>query len=391
MQSIDLIINPRDPVILRDGRPFGQSGTPQTGSLRWPRPGTVMGMARTYLGRLRDPAFFSAERSESSPSEAVKRLALEWYLPALRTDDAVRLCLPVPADAVAFPDDASGTRLAVRSLVPRRPQNGQGTDLPWKNWMYPWLEDERKPAKNAPLFWNWERYADWLVNGRFAGSLESSDLGMVAPEVEERTHVCIDPATGSAAESRLFTTLGLRFSDEAILASRLLVEDTDTPPRRDLANLGGDRRAVFLEWGSHLVDWPCPPAGLGTGPGLRLILITPGLFSGGWAPTALTATLADDSFAEIGATGVRGRLRSACVARWQPHHGWDMAIGKDGAPKPMRKLAPTGSVYFVELEPGTDVPRAVQVLWNSSLCRDEQDRRDGLGRILVGNWDMDLN
>lgn len=390
MQPIDLIINPRDPVILRDGRPFGQSGTPQTGSLRWPRPGTVMGMARTYLGRLRDPAFFAAVAPAPSPSEVVKRLALEWYLPAFRTNEAAQPCLPAPADAVAFPDASSDELLAVHALAPLELKHGQGTDLPWKNWLYPWLDDERKPAKNAPLFWKWQHYSAWLENGRFTVSLDRDVLGVVAPVVEERTHVCIEPASGSAAESRLFTTLGLRFPDEIVLAARLHLEDSDTPPPCDVATLGGDRRVVFLEWGPHLIDWPSLPEGIGTGTGLRLILITPGLFEGGWAPGALKSTLSGDAFAEIGDTGIKGKLRSACIPRWQPHHGWDMAIGKDGAPKPMRKLAPAGSVYFMELEPGTDVRKAAQALWNASLCRDEQNRRDGFGRVLVGNWFNDI-
>jgi CRISPR-associated protein Cmr3 len=62
-----------------------------------------------------------------------------------------------------------------------------------------------------------------------------------------------------------------------------------------------------------------------------------------------------------------------------------MTIGKDGAPKPMRKMVQAGAVYFVETD-AADTTAAAASLWNISLCENEQARRDGFGRILVGNW-----
>lgn len=389
MKSVDLIIRPRDPVILRDGRPFGQSGTPQTGSLRWPRPGTIMGMTRTYIGRLRDAEYFEKVGPHHDPVKEVKRLTLEWFLAATQTVDTLHPCIPAPSDAVLFPDASKPEAFVVQTLIPCGLEAGQGTDIPWPNWLYPWLTEESKPAKNAPMFWKWGHFSEWLVSSRFQKPMIGQNLGLAAPDVEERTHVCIDPSTGTAAESRLFTTMGLRFPQDVVLTAKIKVEDDDAPPRYDVAALGGDRRAVFVEWGEDLMQWPSPPQGLGSGLGLRLFLITPGLFAGGWAPSNLKSALADGSFVDIAATGVRGRLRSASVPRWQPHHGWDMTIGKGGAPKSLRKLAPAGTVYFVELEPGTDGSRAAKALWNASLCSNEQHQRDGFGRILVGNWEMD--
>ncbi len=380
--------------------------------------------------------------------EEIRRIGMEWYLPVVQRAEKRHVCLPAPADSVPFPAEGAEGLLDIKALLPRDAAPGEGTDLPWPRWGYPQIkEDVRKPEKGAPIFWRWERMREWLIHGNLPGNRSGIDpegLGIsptqseerthvcIDPETgaaaesrlfttlglrfaenvrlgvrvrveekdvlpdrdmytlggdrEERTHVCIDPETGAAAESRLFTTLGLRFAENVRLGVRVRVEEKDVLPDRDMYTLGGDRRPVFLRWGEHLVDWPSLPRGIGDGIGMRLLLITPGLFDGGWAPQWLIRSAETGTFVEMPETGIAMRLCSACVRRWEPCHGWDMTVGKKGGPKPLQKTAPAGSVYFVELEKGSDGKTAVQALWNRSLCTAKAHRNDGMGRILVGNW-----
>lgn len=392
MKPTDLLITPRDPMVLRDGRPFGESGVPQAGTFHWPRPGTVIGMIRTYVGSLRDPGYFLKVDPQvyGAHVEEIRRIGMEWYLPVVQRAEKRHVCLPAPADSVPFPAEGAEGLLDIKALLPRDAAPGEGTDLPWPRWGYPQIkEDVRKPEKGAPIFWRWERMREWLIHGNLSGNgsgIDPEGLGISPTQSEERTHVCIDPETGAAAESRLFTTLGLRFAENVRLGVRVRVEEKDVLPDRDMYTLGGDRRPVFLRWGEHLLDWPSLPRGIGDGTGLRLLLITPGLFDGGWAPRWLIRSAETGKFVEMPETGIAMRLCSACVRRWEPCHGWDMTVGKKGGPKPLQKTAPAGSVYFVELEKGSDGKTAVQALWNRSLCTAKAHRNDGMGRILVGNW-----
>lgn len=385
MTEIDLVVTPRDPVILRDGRPFGQIGTPQTGVHRWPRPSTLLGMARTYLGTLRSPDFFRDAETKAENIAAIRNVSLEWYLPAQSGEDEqpVETFLPPPADALAFLAEKDTGHLKILRMTPQSLRDGEATDIEWPGWEYPWLEVQEKPARETPVFWRWSQYKKWLETGKFDAPVSADELGLTAPETEERTHVAISPETGSAEDSRLFTTLGVRFAKDTVIAARLAVGTEDEVPERDIAALGGDRRPAFVRWGQNQVDWPKPPEKLEPGRGLRLFLISPAIFDAGWLPTWLEKTR-DGNFQKVPGTDVRLRLRSACVPRWQPGHGWDMTIGKDGAPKPMRKLVPAGAVYFVEVD--GDREEAMKTLWNRSLCENDQDRRDGLGRVLAGNW-----
>lgn len=385
MIPTDLVITPRDPLILRDGRPFGQLGSAQAGSLNWPRPGTIIGMARTVIGTLRDPVFFKSY--DQNRIDEIRKVAMTAFLPACKNaHNHYSVFLPAPADAIGFPVSEEDDRLDIKRLSTVSLNNEvEGTDIDWADFCYAWLNDPRKPAKNMPPFWKWNYYQQWLVKGSVPGPINADEIGLSPSEIEERTHVAIASATGAAAESQIFTSMGIRFKSDIVIAARIDISENDQLPSTDVAALGGDRRPAFVEWGNSLVDWPEPPHGLGKGKGFRLILTTPGIFDGGWAPNWLLKTIKADQYVEVPGSGIRVRLRGACIPRWLPCHGWDMTIGKDGAPKPMRKMVQAGAVYFVETD-AADTTAAAASLWNISLCENEQARRDGFGRILVGNW-----
>lgn len=57
-------------------------------------------------------------------------------------------------------------------------------------------------------------------------------------------------------------------------------------------------------------------------------------------------------------------------------------------PKPARRLAPAGTVFFLELS-GSDeaISKWVQTTWMSCVSDEEQDRLDGFGLAVIGTWD----
>jgi CRISPR-associated protein Cmr3 len=109
-----------------------------------------------------------------------------------------------------------------------------------------------------------------------------------------------------------------------------------------------------------------------------MMLATPAIFSKGWLPgwideASLTGI--------VPGTNLLTRLVSAVVGRWTAVSGWNHA-GKHG-PKPLRRMAPEGSVYFFERLGGSV---EWEKLWLRSVCDDERNRNDGFGVTLWGAW-----
>jgi len=60
-----------------------------------------------------------------------------------------------------------------------------------------------------------------------------------------------------------------------------------------------------------------------------------------------------------------------------------MEIGK---PKKTRRLAPAGTVYFIEWPVGADVRAWLNATWMQNVSDSEQDQRDGFGLAAIGVW-----
>ena len=238
-----------------------------------------------------------------------------------------------------------------------------------------------KPVAGAPRFWFWEAFLDWL---RFPKSRRVApvDLGVPGLEREVRVHVSVSESTRTAKEGALFQTEGLRFtscpagsglSGALRLGLAVDVEGKDLRGIAGLSGFGGERR--ISAWRPVAKALPEVPAEILDGVlrhrAARLILLTPGCFEAGWRPGALG-----------GAT-----LEAAAVGRPDLVAGWDLHRRR---PKPSRRMAPAGSVYFVRLPPemtSEQMKAWVHSTWMSSLSDSDQDRRDGFGVAAVGVWD----
>jgi CRISPR-associated protein Cmr3 len=367
-------ITPLDPLISRDSRPFGRDQGRKVRTLDWLTPSVVCGSLRSFVGKQHEKGFVP---------EDLKKINIRG--PFLECERS--LYFPCPLDFVA------GKNMGY-ALRPSKNAAQGGTEMPLglsPAFLQNPPEDDFKP-EDLPKFWSAEAMSDWLKNPDPQTFLEGLLYGLPGPEKDERVHVSINPETGVSEDSLLFSTTGLDFRRrEKKEGSRLLqmtvaleAETSNTTYARYLEALprlhplGGERR--LAEWKAEPEEvrgWKAPE-GLNVTPRLRMILATPAIFSKAWLPGWI-----DEKSLEglIPSSDVKVKLVSAVIGRWVPISGWNYA-GQRG-PKPLRRMAPAGSVYFFENEGGS---LDWEKLWLRAVSDDEQDRNDGFGAALWGTW-----
>jgi CRISPR-associated protein Cmr3 len=413
------VIEPLEPLIVRDGRPFGPHPGARAVSLRFPFPSTTTGGVRTRAG------LDATGRFDSSTIPEVKRIEVRGPL-LVELDEAGQISQylpPAPADALLLdgtskrksdesttqgerdmgstyanrPDSATGGAedskpVTLLWLRPRLLPGGALTNLP--DGLLPVSTDIRNPSKplaNPPGFWAWPAFERWLFEPSDR-ELKLAELGGLAPMPETRMHVSIRTDTQTAAEGALFATQGLEFTalkapqvgdqDAVRLSSAvrlaLAVAVSNAMPRAHnitpgVAPLGGERRIVCWRKASEGEGKGlplCPPAlreRIAEDGACRLILLTPACFQMGWRPDWLFQPR----------YGVKPHLCGAVVGRPQVVSGWDFEKNRA---KPSRRLAPAGSVFFLRLEGSRqDKQEWVDRHWMQCISDDEQDRLDGFG------------
>jgi len=349
------LLEPHDPLLVRDGRPFTAGGYAQT--LPFVLPTTLSGFVRTVHG---------SETGTFDPARIPDLMALQTVGPLLcDPQEQLKLYVPAPRDAVAF---NNGKRSTLVPLTPTPLPSDIVLDLPQGELLPLTLlgNPKGKPEAGAP-FWAWTSVEAWL-----GGSLDDATPETVRLETDERLHVSVDPVTRTAVDGALFGTRSLDFQTAGHQPLTLMFQTTATL-REGAYPFGGERRLSSLT-ASRAAFPVCPQeireAIVRTGL-VRLMLLTPAMFTHGWRPERL---LAD----------TRVTLKAAVTGRPRTVSGWDLAHRR---PKPTRRLAPEGSVYFLELG-GDEAARDAWITqhWFTCVSDDAQDCRDGLGLAALGLW-----
>jgi CRISPR-associated protein Cmr3 len=434
------LIEPRDPLIARDGRPAGLGGSLAT--LPFPTSSTIAGAARTRMA--------SIEGAFQCPEEDLDHLLeIPVHGPILaELEDAGETVrhwlLPAPRDAVFYgaAGAAGEPRMRLHRLIPMELPSGCGVDdAGGHGLLLPGFARDpgrAKPYGHAPAFWRWQDLAGWLgavpsdggagLAGGAEGGVRVGDVppgreavladgdeldpacfGLRSLPAERRVHLAIEPGERVGVEGYLFQTKGLRFllPGKSKLAPVRLALSLRTPGgriagrdlglRSEVAPLGGDRR--LARWREASAGWPALPESIVRSivstRRARLLLLTPAAFAGGALPAWHGEAIPD-------AGEVRVRVRCACVGRAEVVSGWDLRARNPetntrGRAKPTRRLAPAGSVYFVELEGGDAEAVAAwcRAVWFQSVSdvgqrpggqEDRQARRDGFGLCALGTW-----
>lgn len=401
-----LQLTPHDPLVARDGRPFGVGQGNRMRGMAWPLPSVVAGSFRTALVK----GSLGLDFSENMP-QRLMQIAVAGVFPILMNNgNPQEMYLPAPSDAVAEPsDDGTGIK-AVHPVIPPKTMVG-GCDLP-RNGLLPVMLSETQANKDfkpadVPAWWPVSQYAEWIVGKK----VSFCSAFLHSPIQETRDHVCLDADRGAAAEGQIFSTAGLNlsylprfgvnnrdgkisFADrfaEIALSTRIDIPDSEAELKikHDFEiwhPLGGERRLVH--W-NNLGDngfWNCPTAvgkALENATQIRMVLTTPAIFRDGWKPGWLNDQLAGSPQG----SDIKLKLVGVTNGRWKAVSGWSLANTKDQprGPKPIRRMVPAGSVYFFKCErPGDAAPLAQQ--WLQSVSDDQQERRDGFGLAAWGTW-----
>lgn len=394
---------PRDPVIARDGRPFGAGQGNRMRGLAWPLPSVVAGSFRTVLVKANAGLDFADDMPQ-------RLMAIE--VAGVFPVDGGELYLPAPHDAVAEPNEDGKGIKTIHRVTPQ-PWTSDGgcnfpDDLPLQPVMLPDEVEDFKPA-DIPAWWPLSKYQEWLTSAaRQFPSNWFSDRFLDAARQESRDHVRLDADRGAAAEGEIFTTVGLnvthlprfgvkhddrsvpfdqRFA-EIMLSARVTVPDAAFGHVNQLDiwhPLGGERRLVHWSNKDDAKLWECPnevKTALADATRIRLTLATPAIFSGGWKPGWLN----DGLEGSPPGTDVKLKLVGVSNGRWKAVSGWSLAKLKDQprGPKPIRRMVPAGGVYFFEKVEGD--PAALADIWLKPVSDAEQERRDGFGLAVWGTW-----
>ncbi len=393
MSSLFLTIHPHDPVIVRDARPFRFGNRMR--SLDWPYPSVLAGSVRTMTAKMKGLEF------TPDVVYALKKIRVSG--PFAFFNDT--LWFPAPHDIVVKDEGGKKKYFQVAPMA-LADHMGAGCNLPHPS-LFPSLiqgndGSDFKPGKISPL-WSVDMMVSWLVSSEMScvfqekAKQESGFLDL--PRKESRVHAAIDPHCGSAKDEMLFETMGLDFicpGCNVPLGLAGKVDDSESFlgfSKIDTVHpFGGKRRLSHWKSGDAHYGWICPEIVRSSCQGsrfLRMILVTPGIFTGGWLPGWLSEK---NNFLEGSPPGasdkVRLRLISACVnRRWQPLSGWSLEQegGREKGAKQMKRMVPAGSVYFFERVDDT-MDDFIEDAWLRSVCDDEQDRIDGFGMSVWGIW-----
>jgi CRISPR-associated protein Cmr3 len=383
------IIEPRDPLIVRDARPFGPNPGARANTLNFPFPSTLIGALRTCAGT--ENGQFNTNRID----ELLKATMRGPLLVELADDDTIsQYYLPAPADALIYRDSETQDIRRV-CLSPRTDLNGSISNLPDDLcYIGPKERINGKAYSDAPSFWNVADFAQWLVQPK--DSL--LDLKSLEPHIknlpkESRMHVSINKDTQTGEDGLLYLTSGLEFvrveeqEDEEFhkgfhrLALAVDFSQDTKHFTGGLSPLGGERR--LMHWYKNAPNLhPFHPdlrnnmiKQIQDDKRCRVILLTPAYFQAGYRPNQQW---------EFG--GVAATLKGVVNPRYQTVSGWDFALNRS---KPSNRLAPAGSVYYVEF---ADTVTKQQIknwcyeVWLKNISDGDQWRRDGFGLAVLGTW-----
>lgn len=399
-QRTTWIMEPRDPLIVRDGRPFGPDPGARAASLPFPFPSTMAGGIRARAGINDDGVFQYSPEEDKAAIEHIKKLRVRGPLLVQLTADSGKIdperwLVPAPLDALLLPSQTKEAA-RVRQLVPLQLPPGGETDLDQYELLCVGQQSSDtlgKPLKEPPAFWYWQQFQTWLLNpAEMAGKeLSLSQMGVRGPVHERRQHVSIEDDTEAAKDGMLFETSGLeftapgagrkRFAKAERLALAVVIDEQGYTMRPGLTRFGGERRLITWRRSNSALP-ACPEtleqAIVDTGH-CRLFLLTPTCFSQGYRPQWLQE--------QAKSYGIDITVQAIAIQRPQVVSGWDLAEKK---PRKSRRLAPAGTVLFLALG-GKDgkenaIRQWIRSIWMQCISDNDLDRADGFGLAVLGAW-----
>jgi CRISPR-associated protein Cmr3 len=239
--------------------------------------------------------------------------------------------IPLPADLAAFDDPAVPPLV---SLQPAALPQGifSSGELP----RAPLLRIAKQAKPETGRWLDGAGLAAHLAGTLPHHTLKTADLY----QRETRLGIALDPDSRTAETGALYTTEAVSICPGTGFLVGIEGEHS-LLKEQGLLRLGGDGKAARYRRVTDVsIPAPVLPA---PGERFRLILATPGIFTGGWLPDRV-GRQADGSYRLTG-DGFNARLVCAAVARHDVVSGWDLARWQ---PKTAQRVVPAGSVYWFE-------------------------------------------
>lgn len=277
--------------------------------------------------------------------------------------------IPLPADLAAFKDEGVPPMMLLKpDILPE----GCVTSGPLP------LKAMLRIAKQVkPVSGRWLDGAG--IRDHLLGKLPNTSFGTDRLyRRETRVGIALNAGSRTVETGALYSTEAVAFCES--VGFLIGVEgDHGLLPEQGLLRLGGDGKGARY----RRVDFQPPEAPkLKAGDYFRLILTTPGLFTGGWLPEGVSQQR-DGSF-RLDGSGFSARLICAAVGRHDVISGWDLARW---APKTAQRVAPAGSVYWfddLQGDPGKLAKWAREGLWGENI--DPQRRAEGFNNAWLAAW-----
>ena len=444
------LLEPRDPLIVREGRPFGSSPGAYATSLPFPFPSTMAGGARARSALDADGVFKYDRRDDKDKPEIkkLKEMSIRGPLLVQLTDegDVIDTWLaPIPSDVQFFKVDSKAAdaskgeskdtdtskgkskdtdasknesensdtdekKVLLRRLVPldsqitfdeqeltsdeqesKKQKHLKGLHLVGLSPTAP-TPATHKPHSHKQHYWYWKQFETWLSNPKELTKDDGQLLSLLGREDltrDHRMHVSIDSTRDVGKDGLLFGTSGLEF----------------TAPGEGGERLHGARRlALAIE----VDDQTTPQAGVASFGGERRLVtwrrsdahfpscpddIKDAIKKDGHCRLVLLtpASFKHGYYPSTNLaknTGVTVAIEAIAVHRPQVVSGWDLQLGK---PKPSRRLAPAGTVLFLSIKGNADErAKWIEEIWMKCISDEEQDCRDGFGLAALGTWSGEL-
>lgn len=381
--SFELLIEPHDVLLFRDGKAFTAGEDIRARSLFPPTPFTMQGAIRARV--LFSSGVSPANYASSNPSPEAQQLRqkigalgqgygnlrLQGPLLARKEDGVWKLYVPAPADILKKENGS------YQLLAPL-----QSNELEFKSnlpnsLLLPWVRtiDRLKEVRG------------WISVDAFQQYLKGQPPTQVLGEEEfvirePRLGIALDRGLRTTREGHLYIAEFLRLRENVALWVRVDgIQQQDLGAPNGFLQLGGEARAAYY----HILDGtlngiPAPPNPLPER--FKVVLLTPAWFSGGWQPGDGKQP-GDGNWSQFFGGSVR--LVSAVVPRLQSIGGAyvDEQRRRANFQKPMRRFVPAGSVFFFKSD-GT-------VAWNGKPFTETPPGEGDFGQIgfglcAIGEW-----
>lgn len=345
-------IQPLDVLFLRGNRLFGDAGSYGESQLPpWPS---------VAAGALRSLVYAQTSQVLTAPQD----FCLTAFHLARKAADDVEPLYALPADLSV---SGSKDQLQVQRLQPTALASGIVSSAPLPQ--VPVLaQGERSKAQTGC----WLSRAGW--QGYLAGHTPAADHLVHSSQLwqlQHRVGVGLEPGKRSAADGKLFSMQAIVFNQNVGFVTASI--GNTALPQSGTLRLGGDGRGAALSTAN--ANWPTADhAAICSAGRARIVLTTPGLFPEGWRLPGMAAD------GRLQLPGLQARVVAAAVPRAEVVSGWDMAQHQ---PKDAQRVAPTGSVYWLQdlqADPVALDKLAMHGLWLQN-SDDEDQSRDTARRV----------